>query len=665
MIIDKLLASTQETVIETGKRIDLILSNYRTISAQIVSDPEIRDLLGDSSSINFEQSETLAERLNSRLNGYSISDNLMRIEMLDLNHAKQYAWANKVLDGQGKTLWLNATQGSYLKGKNLHEPVFAVARAVNERGTVNPLSILVVEINTHDLIKELMSVRHSGSLFVLNREGMIMLDTNSNQVGETLEPTLYEQLQTGLKGRSGSSRGVYIDGKEQLIVYHKLSLSGWTLIGLEPVSAVTKETHVIWLFTIGMVSFALLLTGFLGIFVIRNVGSPLHKLSAIMNQSRDGDLSVRVQVTSDDEIGKVGQSHNLMMDQIQALMKEAEEAVYLRMTLEAEAEQRLFADKLRQLTAELSSTLKLDEVFYRILPLLKEIASIDNGYLWILDEQEALHLKVWKSESILTDLNQKMTVPLSQFKESFVQRLSESKPIHSSYEGIRDQLAPLISFTPFPDGEWTLFPFVYHNQPVGMLLLESSKLTDNERQVISLFVVQATIAIMNASMYENMERMAMFDGLTGIYNRRTIISEGERLYRECGCRSFSVVLLDIDYFKSVNDQFGHDAGDEVLRHFAAYTKSMIGHEGIVGRYGGEEFIALLPNKNMKEAFQLAEQLRVQVEELMIPFNQIPIKVTVSSGIAEAGEQALNFQEMLTMADKKLYQAKKEGRNRIC
>ncbi|RHW34052.1 GGDEF domain-containing protein [Lysinibacillus yapensis] len=149
------------------------------------------------------------------------------------------------------------------------------------------------------------------------------------------------------------------------------------------------------------------------------------------------------------------------------------------------------------------------------------------------------------------------------------------------------------------------------------------------------------------------------DPLTGVMNRRTleeILQTGTEKEEE-----LSAIMLDIDHFKSINDIYGHAVGDEVLKYFAEQMKKATREQDLCFRFGGEEFIILLPETNARDAYMIAERLRKALEKTDSPFGR---PVTFSAGVASFPEMAANSTELLELADKALYEAKKAGRNRV-
>lgn len=156
------------------------------------------------------------------------------------------------------------------------------------------------------------------------------------------------------------------------------------------------------------------------------------------------------------------------------------------------------------------------------------------------------------------------------------------------------------------------------------------------------------------------------DGLTGIYNRRffepRLIEEFERHQRYE--RPMSLIMLDIDHFKNINDSHGHQAGDYILKSLTAFISERIRNIDIFARYGGEEFCILLPETTIEAAVLLAEEIRRQIESSVFNFKKTHIRLTVSQGVAALVKRIANAEALLKLADDALYDAKKMGRNKV-
>jgi len=165
-----------------------------------------------------------------------------------------------------------------------------------------------------------------------------------------------------------------------------------------------------------------------------------------------------------------------------------------------------------------------------------------------------------------------------------------------------------------------------------------------------------------------LEILAMHDGLTSVYNRRAIEEYAEAEFNRTSRRenALSVIMLDIDHFKNINDQYGHKAGDHALRQVAQTLTEDLRKYDRVGRWGGEEFILILPDIHPDEAVAVAERIRAQIAELQIYLEDVePFSLQASLGVASNDVHFPSLSKLIDAADQALYMAKQEGRNRVC
>ncbi len=169
------------------------------------------------------------------------------------------------------------------------------------------------------------------------------------------------------------------------------------------------------------------------------------------------------------------------------------------------------------------------------------------------------------------------------------------------------------------------------------------------------------------SAHLQLRQMAALDPLTNTYNRRSFMEEANRQISGAGSpyQALSVLVLDIDHFKLVNDAYGHAIGDDVLVSIVKTCNRTLRQTDIMARFGGEEFIILLPNTDMQVAQMIADRLRNAIETTPAPTDQGPISVTVSIGVASLSDgQALTIHDIIKRADQAMYIAKQAGRNRV-
>lgn len=190
------------------------------------------------------------------------------------------------------------------------------------------------------------------------------------------------------------------------------------------------------------------------------------------------------------------------------------------------------------------------------------------------------------------------------------------------------------------------------------------------RQFCTITLQQRQLEKANAELNQKqreLERLTRQDGLTGLFNRNTFVElsrrELDRAKRQGSATT--ILLLDLDHFKRVNDTWGHPAGDAVLRHVATLASTTVRSTDLVGRLGGEEFIVLLPNTSAEAGRKLAEKVRQRLESTPVQWEKTTIAVTASFGLANTTvEEKRDFDTLYTEADKALYLAKQRGRNRV-
>jgi diguanylate cyclase (GGDEF)-like protein len=211
-------------------------------------------------------------------------------------------------------------------------------------------------------------------------------------------------------------------------------------------------------------------------------------------------------------------------------------------------------------------------------------------------------------------------------------------------------------------------PVIYHDRTMGVLLVTSDNpqrvWQDNEVMLLRTVADQVAVAVNHARLFQQMQHQALTDGLTGCFNRRFFEIQLERdLHLATRMRQpVSLILLDIDHFKRVNDTHGHDAGDAALRILANALREELRGVDTAARYGGEEFAIILPQAGPEGAQVVAERLRSRIERTQVPGVGC---ITASLGVATFPGDASSRELLVTSADRALYQAKRTGRNRVC
>lgn len=214
------------------------------------------------------------------------------------------------------------------------------------------------------------------------------------------------------------------------------------------------------------------------------------------------------------------------------------------------------------------------------------------------------------------------------------------------------------------------FLFIDSGGPLGTVIFIHGKFDthSNDHRLLTLFASKIAIGLTNTIHYQKMllaQSESTTDVLTGLKNRRQILNWNippEAVINNDSQSSCAVAMIDIDFFKEINDRYGHDAGDEVLRHLGQLIKKRFRSSDIAARIGGEEFCIVVVNSDIEHVYTIFENFRKSVEKLVIPYNNKSLSVTVSIGLTVKLKDSL--QDMISIADKLLYKAKQAGRNRI-
>jgi diguanylate cyclase (GGDEF)-like protein len=357
----------------------------------------------------------------------------------------------------------------------------------------------------------------------------------------------------------------------------------------------------------------------LGFTSVRSVTAPVRKLREAVVAVASGALDTPVEIKRSDELGELADAFNTMTRGLR-------EREGLKLTL------------------ALSESLKLDDVLGRLLDGLRDAVPFEEGAV-LIKTRDGLDVIVTRG--------------------SRGKRESERiVPISSHVERALRTLLPALN----EGRQMMALPLIQHGVAIGVVCLESRNAYGESDVRLALSLTQpAAMAVENARLFDEVNRLATLDGLTGIYNRRHFMDQALRAYetaRRFG-QPLTALMLDVDHFKTVNDRYGHHVGDQVLRVLAERCRGALRSVDVLGRFGGEEFAILLPGTTQQSAANiLAERIRRRVADDPVPTDAGPVKVTVSVGVAAIDEQTRHPDDLLKRADAALYEAKQAGRNRV-
>ncbi|NOY13860.1 MAG: diguanylate cyclase [Deltaproteobacteria bacterium] len=257
--------------------------------------------------------------------------------------------------------------------------------------------------------------------------------------------------------------------------------------------------------------------------------------------------------------------------------------------------------------------------------------------------------------------------PIEQGLVGQVMKYRRTLPDNADYKGTSPVFSPAHLFADYHS--LLVIPLLQEDGPViGAMIVaakQANMFTRTCREMLELVATQVMIKIELARSHEQINRLATIDALTGIANRRAYQCGFEAMLDRARRRSGSLylILCDIDHFKQINDRFGHPFGDEVLQQVAKLFARVIRSVDLAARTGGEEFAILLEDTEKEGAWTVAERLRTLVTELTLRSDRQPVPVAISLGIAAFPEDANSMEKLVSCADRALYRAKAEGRNR--
>jgi len=322
---------------------------------------------------------------------------------------------------------------------------------------------------------------------------------------------------------------------------------------------------------------------------------------------------------------------------------------------------------LQRATAALLATIEVEELLSQILDAAMSAApSADKGMLYLV-APETGQLQIRASHGY-SDRRIRSFKPTSG--ESYPARaVRYRRPllIDDAREDVSAQ-ADNGNDNDQPVASMIVAPLLLGENALGAIVLASYRLrafTQQDLNLLVSFATTATTALHNAQLHSEVQKQAVTDTLTGLYNRRGIFELGERevLRAQRYDRVLSALLLDIDLFKHINDTHGHLVGDQILAGVAAQFQAELRQVDLLGRYGGDEFLALLSETNLEEATEIADRLRSKVAGLVFPAGQKLLKITISAGVAPMLEGD-TLRALIERTDQALYRAKQAGRNCI-
>lgn len=366
-------------------------------------------------------------------------------------------------------------------------------------------------------------------------------------------------------------------------------------------------------------------------------------------------------------------SYVLAIDrQIDALEEEHNalqaEYSYMQATNEALKEKVIRYATLKDLTNRLSSTLSSDSVVNIVIDSVQEFVGISDVCILFLVDEEAreLALKAARSKNGPLSIKSKK----GDIFDLWVLKQRQPLLVSDADKDFRFNLELIPEEYKRDFKSLIAVPLISEKKVIGILRAESREsdvYMSDDLRLLTILSDLAAIAIENTKLYYRIKEMAIRDGLTGLYGHRYFKERlDEDILKVTKIKQpLSLLMLDIDNFKNYNDKYGHIAGDIVLKVIGEILQSSIEPGDLAARYGGEEFVLILFGKGKADALSLADLIRKKIEAEKFILRQVETHVTVSIGCAALSQDAVLRDELIRAADASLYEAKKEGGNKVC
>ena len=322
------------------------------------------------------------------------------------------------------------------------------------------------------------------------------------------------------------------------------------------------------------------------------------------------------------------------------------------------------AETLRQAGSIVAATLKQDEAFERILLQLERVVPYDSASVQLLGDGylEIVGGRGWPESKAVVGM--RFPVPADNPNTIVIQErrtliLSDAPSAYAAFrEGPHSHIQSFLGV-----------PLIVGDKVIGMLAVDNTKpdfFTADHARLVAAFADQVALAIQNARLFGEVQQLASTDSLTGLHNRRHFMELAKREFGRARRydRPLTAIMMDIDRFKDVNDTYGHAVGDQTLKIVADRCRKTVRDIDILGRYGGDEFAALLLETDIDGARIVAERLRRCVVEPPIVVGGGKLVVAVSVGVAVLDKTCTALDTLLVRADQALYIAKQAGRNQI-
>lgn len=430
--------------------------------------------------------------------------------------------------------------------------------------------------------------------------------------------------------------------------------NGVGIVASTPSAPIEASSQRVLTSLLVLLALALVGTTALAYLLARLISQPLEELAQGAAAIAEGKFDYRIPVRSRDEVGQLALAFNDMTARLHDTVGELSHS----------------RDQLQRAVRRVGDTLRathdMKQMLESVVNTAADALEADVAILWSFSPRTRDELYASIARGIELD-----TLPRLQVSEGLVGFVAEraSAIVIPPPHGTQGMPRPARDEPSFPVALVT--PLYSQDRMVAVLALYRTDprkhFGEEDVEMVNFLAEQCGVAIENVLLHEEAQRLSLTDGLTGTWNRRFMQMQFRQVLATATRfgRPFSILMLDLDNFKQINDTFGHQRGDEILVEFAERVKFALREVDTFARYGGEEFICLLAETDMMGAITTAEKIREAISAE--PFGDAPerqVSLTVSIGIASYPEHGESYAALVESADQAMYRAKQLGRDRV-
>jgi len=482
-----------------------------------------------------------------------------------------------------------------------------------------------------------------------NGDGVIGADEKISPTGEEYDVSRYPEMQKAFSGPIADKEINYDKWGSWLSGYAPIYDSKHKAIAIIGVDVSAKtiqdERNKLILRILIIFLASILLSVIMSIVLSNSITDPVLKIITTAKHISEGKYETHITEQRSDEIGELIQAINEMSKNIK---KTIDKLLTLNRTGE-----------ILTLTIDLQESLKL------AINLSLEIIGASKGIILLYNNEEHMFsLGTMSGFTSVKVIDDELFIEMNKFSlkpdKSAVDFFTNKPDTYSieELENIPQMKQPMEWMR--ATGSKLIMPFMIKQDLRGIIMLDA---TVSDREFLKTLINQISLSLENARLYHE----AIIYGLTKLYVHRYFEIQLSMEIKRCQRfnKNLSVLMIDIDHFKTFNDTYGHQAGDFVLKEVSNLIKSSTRSIDIVSRYGGEEMSVILPETDAEGATTIAEKIRSKIEGNIFNYQKHQLRVNVSIGVTGWDGSFNTYEALIEAADTALYQAKREGRNRVC